>query len=662
MQRFNSKLVITGDLNIHLEDDLDPHCIQFNRLLESCALKQHVNSPTHEKGGWLDVIITRTDSNVIDLHVEPPTLSDHGLIYCTVPTACPASPVFVTRQVRGWSRLDLDAFRAALRSGPLCHDDEFYKEMKVTELFDLYNSTLRDLLDNFLPLHKVKSRYQPSTPWFDADCRRIKRQVRLLERRYRLSKSDVDRLAWVNASRDKQSTFREKENSYWEGRIAADASNPRKLRKSLSALLGRREQTKSTAPSSFTATDYLLFIEEKVDAVRRDTEGSQPPTFDPVDCSLLSFKQCSMEDLSLIISSSAAKSCSLDPVPTSLVKENLEVLLPFLNRLCNASINEGCLPPSQKEAIVPPVLKKHGLDSSDMKNFRPVSNLSFMSKIVEKVVAKQLTEYLNCNIINLLPRLQSGFRRFHSTETAVLKVLSDVHSASDQGQVALLALLDVSAAFDTVDHTILLDRLSISYGISGTVHAWISSFVCGRSQTVHFGGTTSSSSKVRYGIPQGSTLGPTFVCPLYCRRCQTCRATRIQRVHLYADDTQLYGYSSSSGSVTLAMNILSAIDSVKSWMSSNRLRLNYDKTQFIWFGTRQQLSKRDIHQFQAVSESVDIRWLCQELGSARRSRTKVPWTFLEVKPELLLSIASYAFYPSFCVSGGDVNSGTCIHQ
>ena len=388
---FNSKLVITGDLNIHLEDDLDPHCIQFNRLLESCALKQHVNSPTHEKGGWLDVIITRTDSNVIDLHVEPPTLSDHGLIYCTVPTACPASPVFVTRQVRGWSRLDRDAFRDAIRSGPLCHDDEFYKEMKVTELFDLYNSTLRDLLDKFLPLHKVKSRYQPTTPWFDADCRRIKRQVRLLERRYRRSKSDVDRLAWVNASRDKQSTFKEKENSYWEGRIAADASNPRKLWNSLSALLGRREQTKSTAPSSFTAADYLLFIEEKVDAVRRDTEGSQPPTFDPVDCSLLSFKQCSMEDLSLIISSSAAKSCSLDPVPTSLVKENLEVLLPFLNRLCNASINEGCLPPSQKEAIVTPVLKKHGLDSSDMKNFRPVSNLSFMSKIVEKVVAKQLT-------------------------------------------------------------------------------------------------------------------------------------------------------------------------------------------------------------------------------------------------------------------------------
>ena len=260
-------------------------------------------------------------------------------------------------------------------------------------------------------MHQVKSRYQPSTPRFDSDCRRIKRHVRLLERRYRRSKSDVDRLAWVNASREKQSTFREKENSYWEERIAADASSPRKLWSSLSTLLGKQERMKSTAPSSFTATNYLLFMEGKVDAVRRDTEGSQPPTFDPVDCSLHSFKQCSMEDLSLIISSSAAESCSLDPVPTSLVKENLEVLLPSLNRLCNTSINEGCLPPSQKEAIVTPVLKKHGLDQSDMKNFRPVSNLSFMSKIVEKVVAKQLTEYLVCN--NLLPKLQSGFRRFH---------------------------------------------------------------------------------------------------------------------------------------------------------------------------------------------------------------------------------------------------------
>ena len=172
----------------------------------------------------------------------------------------------------------------------------------------------------------------------------------------------------------------------------------------------------------------------------------------------------------MIILLSAAKSCSLDPVPTSVDKENLEVLLPFLNRLCNTSLNEGCLPPSQKEVIVTPVLKKDGLDPSDMKNFRPVSNLSFMSKIVEKVVAKQLTEYLVCN--NLLPKLQSGFRWFHSTETAMLKVLADVYSAIDQGQVALFALLDMSAAFDMVDHTILLDRLSISYGVSGTVYTW----------------------------------------------------------------------------------------------------------------------------------------------------------------------------------------------
>ena len=166
----------------------------------------------------------------------------------------------------------------------------------------------------------------------------------------------------------------------------------------------------------------------------------------------------------------------------------------------------------------------------------------------------------------------------------MLKVLSDVYSAIDQGQVALLALPDVSAAFDTVDHSILLDRLSISYGISGTVHTWISSFVCGRIQTVHFGGSISASSKVRYGIPQGSTLGP-LLYVLYTAGVAKLVESLGFKVHLYADDTQLYGFSSSCGSVALAMNILSAIDSVKFWMSSYRLRLNYDKTQFIWFGT-----------------------------------------------------------------------------
>ena len=155
--------------------------------------------------------------------------------------------------------------------------------------------------------------------------------------------------------------------------------------------------------------------------------------------------------------------------------------------------------------MITPRIKKPGLDRDDVNNYRPISNLTFISKVMEKIVAKQLIAYLASN--NLMPTLQSGFRSGHSTETAILRVLSDIYSSIDQGQVALLALLDVSAAFDTVEHDILLERLPKSFRITGLAHHWIRSFLTSQTQTVHMGTSTSTAAPVRWGVPQGSVLG-----------------------------------------------------------------------------------------------------------------------------------------------------------
>jgi len=124
-----------------------------------------------------------------------------------------------------------------------------------------------------------------------------------------------------------------------------------------------------------------------------------------------------------------------------------------------------------------------------MANYRPVSNLTFLSKTVERVVAKQLNGYLATN--GLLPRLQSAYRRGHSTETALLRVMYDVFAAADQKHVTLLALLDLSAAFDCVDHDILLMRLQRIVGLSGQVLSWIQSFLTECSQRVAYAGSLS---------------------------------------------------------------------------------------------------------------------------------------------------------------------------
>ena len=110
----------------------------------------------------------------------------------------------------------------------------------------------------------------------------------------------------------------------------------------------------------------------------------------------------------------SSKSCELDPIPPDMLKKFLPELLPFITDLCNASLQQGCLPLSQRHAIIRPRIKKAGLDTSDAQNYRPVSNLTFMSKIVERLVSRQLVDFLERTL--LLPSLQSAYRKNHSTE------------------------------------------------------------------------------------------------------------------------------------------------------------------------------------------------------------------------------------------------------
>ena len=170
------------------------------------------------------------------------------------------------------------------------------------------------------------------------------------------------------------------------------------------------------------------------------------------------------------------------------------------------ALSGGQLLVSQRHAIITQLLKKSSLNPAELKNYRPVSNLTVMSKIVEKLVSGQLVGYLQSN--NLMPHFQSAFCRHHSTETALLRVISDIVGAVDRGSGTLLGLLDLSAAFDTVDHTILLDRLRIRFGVGSGVLGWIRTFLVGRTQQVLYMGRLSSIGRLDFGVPQGSVLGP----------------------------------------------------------------------------------------------------------------------------------------------------------
>ena len=178
-----------------------------------------------------------------------------------------------------------------------------------------------------------------------------------------------------------------------------------------------------------------------------------------------------------------------------------------------------------------------------------------------------------------MPRFQSAYRPGHSTKTVGLKLSSDKYRAMDSGKVGLLCFLDLSSAFDSVDHSILLTRLKSSFGFDGPVLQRLESFLTGRTHSVRQGSSISAPTPVICGVPQGSVLGPLFFV-LYMADLVDIAHHHILSMHSYADDIQLYGFCDIPDRTNLNANISACLDDLIDWFASNRLQLNLQKSEF----------------------------------------------------------------------------------
>ena len=213
-----------------------------------------------------------------------------------------------------------------------------------------------------------------------------------------------------------------------------------------------------------------------------------------------------------------------------------------------------------------------------------------------------------------MPRHQSAYRRHHSTETALLQVMSEIYDAADHRRVTLLGLLDLSAAFDCVDHPILLRRLSRTFGLRGAVLNWIRSFLTDRTQRVAYGGFMSSVSRLLYcGVPQGSVCGPLLFI-IYTASLFQLIDSHGLRAHSYADDTQVQLSPPAADEQSTVQRLVRCVEDINVWMARNRLKMNCDKTQLIWLGTGQQLRKITIHDLKLMSDRIPFVASVNNLG------------------------------------------------
>ena len=244
----------------------------------------------------------------------------------------------------------------------------------------------------------------------------------------------------------------------------------------------------------------------------------------------------------------------------------------------NSSLENGDFPDTLKTALVKPLLKKSSLNPDIFKHYRPVSNLSFLSKVIEKVLAKRLFQHMSDNRLHDV--MQSAYKPAHSTETALLRVKNDILSAIDKKSGVFLALIDLSAAFDTVDHSILLSFLHDTIGIRGSALNWFKSYLSGRTHCVSIDNIMSELIEMLFGVPQGSVLGPFKFC-IYTLPIGAIIRFHGLSYHIYADDTQVYLAFEVDDPQQALEKLNACLSDIRTWMIKNKLKINDDKTEFL---------------------------------------------------------------------------------
>ena len=301
---------------------------------------------------------------------------------------------------------------------------------------------------------------------------------------------------------------------------------------------------------------------------------------------LAKFNLATEDEVKKVILAAKSTSCELDSLPTPLLKATIDASLPSITQLINLSLSSGTVPDCLKHAIIRPLLKKPHLDNEILKNYRPVSNLPFLSKVLEKLVAKRMLAHVDKH--ELHETMQSAYKQCHSTETALVRVQNDILLNLDQKCGVILVLLDLSAAFDTIDHNVLLQLLQTRIGLSDSVLRWFRSYLTGRTQCVSIDNFCSKSSPLQYGVPQGSVLGPLLYTMYTLPLGDILREAGVA-FHLYADDTQLYlsfDINNPSSQIQCKDKLQQCVSTIKSWMTQNKLKLNGDKTEIIFIASK----------------------------------------------------------------------------
>ncbi len=453
----------------------------------------------------------------------------------------------------------------------------------VNDCVSCYNDTLNSLLEKHAPLKHKSITLRPKADWYNSVIDDAKRQKRRLEHKWLKSGSRDDEASYRDQCNKLTSLINDTKASFYNNKVTEAGQDQKKLFGLINKLFHKSSDKKLPSHDNTLelCNKFSDFFITKIDKIR---EGFAPTSIGetfyedkPFTGTLMfNFKAVTSRQIREILMNAPNKQCSLDPIPTNILKKCADALIPLITLIVNLSLGAGYMPRDLKKALLTPLIKKITDDPEVLQSFRPISNLPFLSKIIERVVTDQLISHLTDNDLNEI--FQSSYKRLHSTETALNCVVDDVLRGIDNRKCALLLVFDISAGFDTVDHNILLKRLHDSIGLRGFVFNWFKSYLSDREQAVSIDGIESSSRPLKFGVPQGSVLGPIlfniYIMPL---------ANLIRKhgipFHLYADDSQKYAIFDMKDYAQTVSKLESLAQDIRVWFHANRLKGNDSKTE-----------------------------------------------------------------------------------
>ena len=581
--------ILVGDFNCNMLD-LNAYSTKLlvDSFFEPFSLKQLIDKPTRvtdTSRTLIDLILVNKPQNALfSSCCDAPGVSDNFFTYVAYSLKKEKfKPYKVTK--RDFKNINHEAFQNTIELTPW---ENIFTVASVNDKITVLENYINDILDQYAPYKTFTVKKRDHTPWIGPNIRKMMDARDSLKNDFNAT-GDLSKFDAYKYHRNMVTSARRRAQSrMFNDTINKSAGDSKKNYEAAKKLGVMTEQNVSThihftaenLNNAFVANNNADVDSDLIDEQIRKLYEKNPPCLHTFD-----FQPVSEEDVTKTLKSINTNSTGADHLNAFTLKYFIDRISEVLTHIINTSFERGIFPDKWKLALIKPIPKiSFPLKESD---FRPISLLCTLSKIIGRLANRQINNYLMEH--SLLDPNQSAYKKYHGCNTALLKITDDILDSIDESEVTILTLLDFSKAFDTVNHRLLLEKLKI-LGFSQIAREWVSSYLTDRYQKVVVDEDGSSWVKIKNGVPQGSILGPTLFNILVSDMRQI---IEFNQHHGYADDVQLNKNTKIENLNQSISETNQDLASISTYCRNSALTINEKKCHYMIIGTKPALRKVD---------------------------------------------------------------------